>query len=82
MVQQHPMPYHVSEQHQFCLKPGGNDPTFCKLMQHKKSHSPAHMDTQELVSQCNMTHWTHMEVMEWFSSILCHIMCPNSISFV
>jgi hypothetical protein len=38
-------------------------------------------DPQELVSQCNMTHWTHMEVMEWFSSIICCGMSSKGNSF-
>jgi hypothetical protein len=38
------------------------------------------MGTQELVSHCIITHQTHMDDMEWFSSIIFGDMPPNSIS--
>ena len=39
------------------------------------------MGTQELVWYCIITHWTHMEDMEWFSSIIFCDMPANGISF-
>jgi hypothetical protein len=37
-------------------------------IQPKNGLSLAEMDHQELVSQQNITHWSHMEGMEWSSS--------------
>jgi hypothetical protein len=50
---------------------------FCHL-QPKKWHGLAHMGAQELVWHCIITHWTHMDDMEWFSSIMISLTASRS----
>jgi hypothetical protein len=41
----------------------------------------AEMGHQELVSQHNITHWSHMEGMEWSSSNRWGVVAANRMSF-
>ena len=35
----------------------------------------------EFSQQCNITHWTHMEEMKWFSSALLGVLAARNLGF-
>ncbi len=80
MVQLHYVKFSDHKQPWFWVGSGWNLPNFC-LAAMPQGHGMSKIRHTKPFQHCNITHWTHMKVMEWFSRAMLGVLATNNLDF-